>query len=318
MRLVLSTAFTELVGCQVPIQLAGMPQVSVPRLAAAVADAGGLGMITPTDHTVEVLEQLANETSGKFGINFLIPFLDLEAVEAASSRTRVVDFHFGEPDAGLVARVHQGGALAGWQVGSADEARAAVDAGCDFVIAQGIEAGGHVRGELPLLLVLDEVLDLVDQPVVATGGIATARAMAAAFAAGASAVRVGTRFVASTESGAHPRYVALLLRAHATDTVLTTTFSTGWPDAPHRVLRSCVEAAHAFQGEIVGEQQLDSSTNPIPRFATPPPGGITTGEIDAMALYAGQSVGMVGDVKPAAAIVAELAEGAERLLRRWA
>jgi nitronate monooxygenase len=314
----LSTAFTELVGCQVPIQLAGMPQVSVPGLAAAVADAGGLGMITPTDHTVEVLEQLANETSGKFGINFLVPFLDLEAVEAASSRTRVVDFHFGEPDAGLVTRVHQGGALAGWQVGSADEARAAVDAGCDFVIAQGIEAGGHVRGELPLLLVLDQVLGLVDQPVVATGGIATARAMAAALAAGASAVRVGTRFVASTESGAHPRYVALVLRARATDTVLTTTFSTGWPDAPHRVLRSCVEAAQAFPGEIVGEQHLGSSTKPIPRFATPPPGRMTTGEIDAMALYAGQSVGMVGDVKPAAAIVAELAEGAERLLRRWA
>jgi nitronate monooxygenase len=318
MRLVLSTAFTELVGCQVPIQLAGMPQVSVPRLAAAVADAGGLGMITPTDHTVEVLEQLANQTSGTFGINFLIPFLDLEAVEAASSRARVIDFHFGKPDAGLVARVHRGGALAGWQVGSADEARAAVDAGCDFVIAQGIEAGGHVRGELPLLLLLDQVLDLVDQPVVASGGIATARGMAAALAAGASAVRVGTRFVASTESGAHPRYVALLLQAHATDTVLTTTFSTGWPGAPHRVLRSCVEAAQGFHGDIVGEQHLDSSTNPIPRFATPPPGAITTGEIDAMALYAGQSVGMVGDVKSAAAIVAELAEGAERLLRRWA
>jgi nitronate monooxygenase len=315
---VLATAFTELVGCQVPIQLAGMPQVSVPRLAAAVADAGGLGMITPTHHTVEVLEQLANETSGKFGINFLIPFLDVEAVEAASCRARVVDFHFGEPDARLVTRVHQGGALAGWQVGSADEARAAVDAGCDFVIAQGIEAGGHVRGELPLLMLLDKVLDLVDQPVVATGGIATARAMAAALAAGASAVRIGTRFVASTESGAHPRYVELLLRADATDTVLTTTFSTGWPDAPHRVLRSCVEAAEAFHGDIVGEQHLDSATNPIPRFATPPPGGTTTGEIDAMALYAGQSVGMVLDAKPAAAIIAELADGAERLLRRWA
>lgn len=314
----LSTAFTELVGCRVPIQLAGMPQVSVPRLAAAVADAGGLGMITPTHDTVEILDQLAKETSGKFGINFLVPFLDLEIVEAASSRARVVDFHFGEPDAGLVARVHQGKALAGWQVGSADEARAAVDAGCDFVIAQGIEAGGHVRGELPLLLLLDQVFDYVDLPVVATGGIATARAMAAALAAGASAVRVGTRFIASTESGAHPRYVALLLRAHATDTILTTTFSTDWPDAPHRVLRSCVEAAHAFRGEIVGEQHLGSSTNPIPRFATPPPGRRTMGEIDAMALYAGESVGMVDDVRPAAAIVAELAEGAERLLRRWA
>jgi nitronate monooxygenase len=315
---VLPTAFTELVGCQVPIQLAGMPQVSVPRLAAAVADAGGLGMITPTGQTIEVLEQLAIQTTGKFGINFLMPFLDLAAVEAASGRARVVDFHFGKPDPGLVDRVHQGGALAGWQVGSADEARAAVDAGCDFVIAQGIEAGGHVRGELPLLVLLDKVLDLVERPVVAAGGIATARTMAAALATGASAVRIGTRFVASTESGAHSRYVALLLRAHATDTVVTTTFSTGWPDAPHRVLRSCVEAAQAFHGDIVGEQHLDSSTNPIPRLAPPPPGGMTTGEIDAMALYAGQSVGAVSDVKPAAAIISELVGGAERLLRLWA
>ena len=318
MRFVLSTAFTELVGCAVPIQLAGMPQVSVPRLAAAVADAGGLGMTTPTDHTAELLEQLADETSGKFGINFLVPFLDLEAVEAASSRTRVVDFHFGEPDAGLVARVHQGGALAGWQVGSAYEARAAVQAGCDFVIAQEIEAGGHVRGELPLLLLLDEVLNVVDVPVLASGGIASARTMAATLAAGASGVRVGTRFVASTESGAHPRYVEMLLRARATDTVLTTSFSVDWPDAPHRVLRSCVEAAENFRGAIVGEQHLESSAIPIRRFTSPPPGGTTTGAIEAMALYAGQSVGMVDVVKPAAAIVAELAGGAERLLGGWA
>jgi NAD(P)H-dependent flavin oxidoreductase YrpB (nitropropane dioxygenase family) len=318
MRLVLSTAFTELVGCQVPIQLAGMPQVAVPRLAAAVADAGGLGMITPTDHIAQELEQLANETAGKFGVNFLIPFLDLEALEAASCRSRVVDFHFGQPDRGLADRVHEGGALAGWQIGSADEARAAVDAGCDFVIAQGIEAGGHVRGELPLLPLLEEVLDAVESPVLASGGVATARTMAAALAAGASGVRVGTRFVASTESGAHPHYVEMLLRARASDTALTTTFSVGWPDAPHRVLRSCIDAAQGFQGEVVGEQQLGSSTIAIPRFAPPPPGERTTGEIDAMALYAGQSVGMVDAVEPAAAIVAELAEGAERLLGRWA
>src|SRR6516164_6687997 len=174
MRPVLSTAFTELVGCQVPIQLAGMPQVTVPRLAAAVVNAGGLGMVvTPTDQIVQVLEQLANETTGKFGINFLIPFLDLDAVEAASPLARVVDFHFGEPDAGLVDRVHQGGALAGWQVGSADEARAAADAGCDFLVAQGTEAGGHVRGELLLLVLLEGVLDAVEVPVLGSGGIAS-------------------------------------------------------------------------------------------------------------------------------------------------
>jgi nitronate monooxygenase len=216
-----------------------------------------------------------------------------------------------------VGRVHRGGALAAWQVGSADEAEAATDAGCDFIVAQGVEAGGHVRGELGLLVLLDQVLGRVDVPVVASGGIGTARAMAAALAAGASGVRVGTRFVASAESGAHPDYVDALVEADATDTVLTTTFSTGWPDAPHRVLRSCIAAAEAFEGEVVGEIRSGDSGFAIPRFAPPPPDRETTGAIEAMPLYAGQSVGSVRGVLPAAVIVAELADGAEQLLRLW-
>ena len=292
-----------------------MANVATLQLAAAVADAGGLGMVVPTDDTADMLDRLSAMTSGVFGINFLMPFIDLGSVEAAASRARVVEFFYGAPDAGLVGRVHQGGALAAWQVGSADEARAAVDAGCDFVVAQGTEAGGHVRGELGLVVLLAEVLDRVDVPVVAAGGIGTARAMAAALAAGAGGVRVGTRFVASTESGAHPRYIEELLRAGAADTVLTTRFSVWWPDAPHRVLRSCVEAADAFPGDVVGEDHGRVSATPIPRFAPPPPSEATTGAIEAMALYAGQSVGAVRSVQPAAVIVAELADGAERLLR---
>lgn len=318
MRSILETPFTRLVGCRVPLQLAGMAQVSTPQLAAAVADAGGLGMVVPTEGTAGMLDGLAGQTSGVFGVNFLMPFLDLNAVEAAASRARVVEFFYAALDAGLIDRVHLGGALAAWQVGSAEEARVAVDAGCDFVVAQGIEAGGHIRGKLGLLVLLDEVLDRIDVPVVAAGGIATGRAMAAALAAGASGVRVGTRFVASTESGAHPRYIEALIRARATETVLTTTFSVGWPDAPHRVLRSCADAADTFSGEVVGEEHLGRRAIPIPRFAPAPPSRTTTGAIDAMALYAGQSVGAVQGVESAAAIVAELAGAAERLLRSWA
>ncbi|MGH7687791.1 MAG: nitronate monooxygenase [Candidatus Dormibacteria bacterium] len=258
-----------------------MAQVGTPELAAAVADSGGLGMVVPSRDTARVLDRLAEQTSGVVGINFLIPFVDVEVVEAAASRARVVEFHYGQPDPGLVERVHRSGALAAWQVGSAEEARSAEDAGCDFVVAQGIEAGGHVRGSLPLFVLLDHVLDSVEVPVVAAGGIGTARAVAAALATGAAGVRVGTRFVASAESGAHPRYVEALIEADETETVLSTTFWAGWPDAPHRTLKSCVDAANAFKGDVVGELHDGASTTPIQRFAPPPPNRTTTGAIEA-------------------------------------
>src|SRR5205085_7101260 len=111
----------------------------------------------------------------------------------------------------------------------------AVDAGCDLVIAQGTEAGGHVRGTIGLLPLLDAVLERVAVPIVAAGGIATPGAVAAAMAAGAAGVRIGTAFVATVESGAHPDYIAALLRADGGDTVLTEAFGVGWPNAPHRV-----------------------------------------------------------------------------------
>src|SRR5205085_4374324 len=124
-------------------------------------------------------------------------------------------------DADVIETVHAGGARAGWQVGSADEARGARDAGCDVIVAQGIEAGGHVRGTLGLLPLLDEVSTVIDVPIVAAGGVGTGAAMAAALVAGADAVRVGTRFMAASESIAHPRYVEALSGGGAADTGVT-------------------------------------------------------------------------------------------------
>src|SRR2546422_537644 len=135
---------------------------------------------------------------------------------------------------------------------SKEEAQAAVDSGCDLVIAQGIEAGGHIRGKIGLIALLDRVLSSIDVPVIAAGGISSGRAMAAALAAGASAVRVGTRFAASEEAGPHPVYAKAMINAEAQDTVFTEEFSTGWPNAPHRVIRASLEAAKAFQGDEVG------------------------------------------------------------------
>src|SRR5262249_12352988 len=152
-------------------------------------------------------------------------------------------------------------------IGSREQAVAAVDAGCDLIIAQGIGAGGHVRGTIGLLALLDEVLEAVNVPVLAAGGIGSGRALAAALAAGAGGARVGTRFVAAEESNAHPPYVEALLAARAADTVYTEAYSTNWPNAPHRVLRSSVAAATAFAGDVVGQtQSLDGTWGPVHRF----------------------------------------------------
>ena len=110
-----------------------------------------------------------------------------------------------------------------------------------LLVIQGVEAGGHVRGTVGLFPLLEEVREVVELPLVAAGGIGTGRAMAAALTAGADAVRVGTRFVAARESIAHPAYVAALIASEAEDTVITTAFGDGWPDAPHRVL-TCLDA----------------------------------------------------------------------------
>jgi NAD(P)H-dependent flavin oxidoreductase YrpB (nitropropane dioxygenase family) len=319
----LRTRFTELVGCTVPIQLAGMGWVSGVDLAAAVSEAGGLGMVaypmaTPVALT-GLLEEVGRRTARPVGINFILPLLDDEAcIDIAAQRMAVVEFFWGDPSSRLVARVQAGGALAAWQVGSVEEARAAAYAGCDVVVVQGLEAGGHVRGSRALLPLLGEVIEAVDVPVIAAGGIATARSVAAVLAAGADGARVGTRFVATLEADAHPEYQQALIRAGSADTALTTQFSTMWPDAPHRVLASCIERARTLDSDIAGETVLAGMTVPVPASSPICPTRTTTGHLDAMSLYAGEAVGAVTRIDPAADVVRELADGAAVLLRRAA
>jgi len=319
---VLNTRFTRLIGCAIPIQQAGMGGVATTELAAAVADAGALGMVGGVRVSARTLtawlDAVPRPTRSRLGVNFLVPFVDRACVDVAAARVRVVEFFFGEPDATLVEQVHGAGALAAWQVGSVAEARAAAGAGCDFIVAQGTEAGGHVRGRIGLLPLLDAVLDAVRVPVVAAGGIGTPRTMAAALAAGADAVRVGTRFVAAAESAAHPTYQEAIVRAQPEDTVLTEAYSANWPNAPHRVLRSCIEAAQALPDGTVGQTVIGDTALTLTRFMTPAPTRWSTGKIEAMPHYAGQSVAAVQRIQPAAEIVRELAEGAEKYLAQRA
>ena len=308
------TSFTQLTGCRVPVQSA--PMAGVVRdaeLPAAVAAAGGHGMFPALFLSAPYLERVIDDLNARtraYGVNFVALMLDRECLELAAAKAPLVDVFFGEPDPEIVATIHAGGALASWQVTSRASALAAEAAGCDLVVAQGVEAGGHPRGELGLLPLLDDVLGAVELPVVAAGGIGSARAVTAAFAAGASAVRVGTRFIAAVESAAHRAYKEALVRAGAGDAVLTRAFSVGDPaESTQRVLASCLAAAQALPGETAGEVVLGGMRLPVPRFGSIPPTEGSSGAVEAMSLYAGQSVGGVTAIAPAAEIVAELAAG---------
>jgi len=299
--------FTELVGCKWPLQQAGMSGTATPTLAGAVSNAGALGMIGIGRQTIDIvdryLDEVATLTTAPVGCTCIARFVRPEVVELAASRVPIIEFFYEWPDP---ARVPDN-VICGWQVGSVDEAKAAVDAGCRYVIAQGNEAGGHVRGRLPLHEVLPAVRAAVDVPVVAAGGIGDADAVRRAMALGADAVRVGTRFVATRESYAHPDYIDALVAADADNSVLTEAFGVGWPDAPHRVLQSAIDAASASTDDVVGETVLaGGGPVPMPRFGIGTPTRDTTGNIGAMALYAGLSVGSVERVMTAAEVVAEL------------
>lgn len=307
------TRFTDLVGCRFPIQLAAMTRVVSPQLAAAVSNAGGLGMLaigkSSSSAAIATLDAARQLASSPVGAGFIVEFLNRDALDAVAERVPVVEFFWGWPDPSIVPP----NVVSGWQVGSADEARAAADAGCSFVVAQGIEGGGHVRSSITLAELLPAVLDAVDIPVVAAGGIGSATDVRSALAAGADAVRIGTRFVAALESAAHPQYVDGLIRATAADTVVTEAFDVGWPNAPHRVLRSALDAALAADdGVIAVFRNADGSTADLPRFSTTPPVDTTVGNIDAMALYAGMSVDDIHRRDAAADVMVELLAGLDR------
>jgi len=212
------------------------------------------------------------------------------------------------------------------QVGSVDAAIRAKQAGVDVIIAQGVEAGGHVAGHVSTMVLLPRVVDAVAPVLVlAAGGIADARGLAAALCLGADGVAIGTRFLATPEANAHPVYKARLVAANEEDTVRTVLFGNGWPNAPHRTLRTPFvgewldresEIQDSRPGEtIIGRTVIAGAEIPIQRFVSMPPNVYATGDTESMALLAGQSAGLVDKVRPAADILREAVNGAERLIR---
>ena len=323
----LETSVTRLLGLDVPIVQAPIGGLSNPRLAAAVSNAGGLGMIAMTWLEPDEIRATVSETRGltdrPFGANLIIDEPQEERLAAIlDAGVRVVSFFWGDP-APLVPAVHRAGALALLTTGSAAEARRAVDAGVDVIVAQGWEAGGHVWGEVSTLALVPAVVDAIaPTPVLAAGGIADGRGLAAVLALGAGGAWMGTRFVASEETPAHPEYLARLLAAHETGTFHSSLFDIGWPDAPHRVLRNrtieaWLAAGQPPSGERPGEGDVLAHRaygSEIVRYESASPRVGTTGDIGELSLWAGQGVGLIAEVLPAAEIVRRVDTQASEIL----
>ncbi len=209
-------------------------------------------------------------------------------------------------------------------VSSAEEAKQALDEGADIVVAQGWEAGGHVRGSVATLPLVPAVVDAVaPSPVVAAGGIADGRGLAAVMALGASAAWIGTRFLLSDECPIHPHYRERLIAANETDTLYTSVYDVGWPDAPHRLLRNGTltnweNAGSPPAGKRPGEGEVvarSPSAGEIVRYQAYTPGADVEGEIDETSMWAGQGVALVKGAQPAADIVREIWRDASATLR---
>jgi len=303
---------------RVPVVQAPIGPAATPALAAAVSEAGGIGSLgaswTEPGMLRAQIGDIRRRTERPFMVNLVLAFEQEERLELALAEgVELVSFSWGI-DAGLVARTHAAGATVLAQAGSAAEARAAVDAGCDVVVAQGVEAGGHVQGDTGMLALVEELARTLPVPVLAAGGIADGQGVAAAMAAGAAGGMLGTRFVATEEADVHAEWSARLVAASAADTVLTGLFDGGWPGAPHRVLRNSTyrrwdEAGRPPPGSRPGEGDVVAQSGgiDIERYAADEPRRDTTGELEAMCLYAGRGVGRITSVEPAADVVSRIA-----------
>jgi len=307
-------------GLRVPILNAPMGGVAGGQLATAVTRAGGLGMVgIGTSGTVGLLRResaIPRHAGVRFGVGLLAWALQRDPRlldEAIKARPSLVSVSFGARWP-WVDQVHDAGIATATQVYDVDTARRALDAGVDVLVVRGAEGGGHGVHEVGTLVLLQEVLEAVPGPVLAAGGVTSHRGLAAVLAAGAAGAWIGTPFVACPESLATDAVRSRLVGAGGQDTVCTRVFDVAlgspWPPQfSERVLRNDVTDRWSGHEDDLA---LDPEAHAALHAA------IIGGEPTVAAVNAGQGVGLVTEVRPAAMVVAELASGAARLLARWA
>lgn len=319
----------DLLDCRYPILQAGMGGVARSELVAAVALAGGygsLGMVRERPELIAAeIDAVRARTDRPFSVNVIPAATDRQLLEeqlAVCFEKRVHGISlFWDVDRGVVERVKSQGLLVLHQVGSVAQAEEAAVAGADVIVAQGFEAGGHVHGRVTSLVLLPRVVRAVDVPVVASGGFATGESLVAAWALGAAGIQCGTALLATKESFAHDYHKQRVVEATEEDTVHTEVFAVNWPPhSPVRVLVNSVTRAEMdptpeTRALLRAEPIATDAGRPILRTSTDSPLRTTTGDLEALALFAGQAAGQLDDVPGAQQRVEAIMAAAERTLR---
>ncbi|KAF5200204.1 Nitronate monooxygenase [Thalictrum thalictroides] len=323
-----------ILGVEHGIVLAPMgPDVSGPKLVAAVANAGGLGLLAGPvnnyDETVKAIKKIKTLTNKPFGVGILLEFDNTKTIQAIyDEKLSFLQVYWGEFPKERVVEAHAHGVKVLHQVGSVEEARKAIAAGVDCIIAQGVEAGGHIRGTVSLMALLPRIVDLVghrDIPVVAAGSICDARGYAAALALGAKGVCLGTRFIATKEAYANEYYKQQLLsyteqQTDRTDLYgrktwrafvrcLNTPFHQKWRKSP-----DYDKLVNDETQPIIAHSKIYNKECDFRRFAGQVANPTTKGELENMCMLAGQGVGLVHDIVPAAEIVKRFVEGVKAIM----
>lgn len=315
----LQTPLTKLLGLEIPLIQAPIGSATTVELVSEVSNAGALGMLSLTwrsaDETRDMIRRIKDRTDRPFGVNFVLTVDPREKVNIClEAGVRVISFFWGDPRP-YIQMIHEAGALVMHMIGSEDEAVSCHAAGVDILIAQGIEAGGHVCGRSELRTLVPRVRSAIgDGVLVAAGGISDGKSMREAMDLGADGVAMGTRFLASTEADVHELFQKRILAASASDTLYSMLFDGGWPNAPHRVLRTSFVSQWEQAGrppagqrleenQIIGYREFGQAVLAYEdSFAT----SKTTGAIEKFPLYAGQSVEGINEIKSSSKIVSDL------------
>lgn len=333
----LKTELSTALGLETPLINAGMAFVAGPALAAAVSNAGGLGMLgtgmAPPEGLRQMIRATRSMTTRPFGVDVIGTFVQDGHIDVLiEEKVPVAVFFWALPSKDAAARLKQAGIRFWMQIGRMAEAADAVAHGADALVVQGSEAGGHNRAEAPLAQLLPRMLKAHPKvPMIAAGGIFDGASMAAALCLGAQAVWCGTRFLASHEAGAHPAYKQAVVDAPAGGTEITTVFGPEWPGQEMRVLVNKAvttsrgrEAAalKESEGQIIGSVELGGQTMPVPRYSAILPTREFKADLDWACLTAGECAADIHAIEPAGDIVrtmtAEAWQIIERLSRRAA
>jgi NAD(P)H-dependent flavin oxidoreductase YrpB (nitropropane dioxygenase family) len=323
------TAFTTAFNLDYPIAQAPMGGSVTLDLICAVCEAGGLGMQGVSWHDSETMvaeiAEIRRRTARLFAVNLVLEWdQHTRLAQCIDAGAPVISLFWGDPTPYFL-RLRAAKVKTIVTVGSAEEAKRAADLGADAICAQGVEAGGHVWSQVGTMVLLPAVVDAVSPlPVIAAGGIADGRGLAAVLALGGAGAWIGTRFLATPEAAAHKEWKRRIVAARETATVHTELFDLGWPNAPHRVLRNSTydlwDAAgrppsglRPGEGDLVARQPDGAA---LLRYDDNPASRGATGEIEATCLYAGQSAGLVHDIVPAAELVRRIGAEAEAALTR--